>query len=80
MPAWLTLMIIVLVAIALFADHRRSSLEDMSHTAGHEKLPSPTPDSLIRPNVRDGNQNGHPASVPRPLTSRRAARGVRKQR
>ena len=73
-------MIIVLVSVALFADHRRNSVEELTDVAGHEALPTAAPDQLLRPNVRDGAQNGHPGTVPRPLTVRRAGQDVRKHR
>lgn len=80
MPSWLTLMIIVLVALALFADLRRSSAEELTDVAGREKLPRTTPDLLLRPNVRDVLENGHRGTVPRPLPVPRAGQDVRKHR
>jgi len=80
MPAWLSLMIIVLVSVTLFADHRRNSVAELADVAEHEELPNAVPDTLLRPNVRDGSQNGHPGSVPRPLPVRRTGRDVRKHR
>ena len=80
MPTWLSLMIIVLVSVALFADHRRNSVADHADAAWNEDFATAVPDSLFRPNVRDGRQNGHPGSVSRPLPVRRAGRDVRKHR
>jgi hypothetical protein len=76
MPNWLTLMIIVLVGVALFADLRRNDAD----VVGSEELPKTTPDQLLRPNVRDVLENGHRGTVPRPLSVRRAGQDVRKHR
>jgi hypothetical protein len=73
-------MIIVLVSVALFADHRRNSVDDYADVARNEDLTNAVPDSLLRPNVRDGTQNGHPGGVHRPLPVRRVGRDVRKHR
>ncbi|MCI0634071.1 MAG: hypothetical protein L0206_09185 [Actinobacteria bacterium] len=75
MSSWLTLMIIVLVGVALFADLRRNDTEPLT-----EELPKTTPDLLLRPNVRDVLENGHRGTVPRPLSVRRAGQDVRKHR
>ena len=80
MPAWLTLMIIVLVSLAFFADFRRTSADEIPDLTGRDELPGTASGALLRPNVRDTSQNGHPASVPRPLPARRAGRDVRKHR
>jgi len=80
MPTWLSLMIIVLVSVALFADHRRNGVDELSDVAAHEGLANAASDPPLRPNVRDGRQNGHPGSVPRPLPARRAGQDVRKHR
>jgi len=80
MPTWLSLMIIVLVSVALFADHRRNSVDDFADVASEPDVTTALPDSLLRPNVRDGAQNGHPGTVHRPLPVRRADRDVRKHR
>jgi hypothetical protein len=80
MPNWLTLMIIVLVGVALFADLRRSDGGELADAAGREELPKTTPDPLLRPNVRDVLENGHRGTVPRPLSVRRAGQDVRKHR
>lgn len=77
MPTWLTLMIIVLVAVALFADLRRNSVDDV---AGADELPKMRPDLMLRPNVRDVLENGHRGAVPRPLNVRRSGQDVRKHR
>jgi hypothetical protein len=79
MPAWLTLMIIVLVSLAVFADLRRSDTDDASAASEHEEL-STAPGAVLRPNVRDTTHNGHPSGVPRPLpAARRTGRDVRKR-
>ncbi|MGH3137569.1 MAG: hypothetical protein ACRDPV_13875 [Gaiellaceae bacterium] len=80
MSPWLTLIIIVLVSVAIFADHRRNSVDEFTDVSGHEEIPGTASDSLVRPNVRDGLQNGHPGSIPRPLSTRRAGQDVRKGR
>ena len=81
MSPWLSLMIIVLVAVALFADNRRNSIDELPDVAGHDELPSTAFDSALRPNVRAVHENGHhPTSVPRPLPARRAGRSARKPR
>jgi hypothetical protein len=74
MPNWLTLMIIVLVGVALFADLRRNDAD----VVGSEELPKTTPNQPLRPNVRDVLENGHRGTVPRPLSVRRAGQDVRK--
>lgn len=79
MPSWLMLMLIVLVGVALFADHRRNSAEELTDVAGRDDLPNVAQDTL-RPNVRDVVQNGHRGTVPRPHSVRRAGQDVRKQR
>jgi hypothetical protein len=76
MPNWLTLMIIVLVGVALFADLRRNDAD----VVGSEELPKTTPDQLLRPNVRDVLENGHRGTVPRPLSVRRTGQDARKHR
>ena len=80
MPAWLTVMIIVLVSLGLFADLRRNSGDEIADLTGRDEVPGPASGVLLRPNVRDTSQNGHPASVPRPLPARRAGQDVRKRR
>lgn len=80
MPTWLSLMIIVLVSVALFADLRRNRVEELTDVAGHDALPKAGPDPLLRPNVRDLGQNGHQGTVPRPLSVRRSGQDVRKHR
>lgn len=80
MPTWLSLIIIVLVSVALFADHRRNTIVDHADVAWNEDTAKAVPDPLLRPNVRDGHQNGHPGTVHRPLPVRRAGRDVRKRR
>lgn len=80
MPPWLSLMIIVLVAVALFADHLRTRVDASSGGSWYDEISSAPIDELLRPNVRDGRQNGHLGSVPRPLSVRRAGQGVRKHR
>ncbi len=79
MAPWLSLMIIVLVAVALFADHLRTRGEAGSGRSWFDDVSSAPIDEL-RPNVRDGRYNGHVGSVPRPLASRRGATDVRKRR
>lgn len=80
MPTWLSLMIIVLVSVALFADHRRNSAGDHSDIAWNGETTTAVSDPVLRPNVRTGSQNGHPGGVRRPLPVRRAGRDVRKRR
>ena len=80
MPTWLSLMVIVLVSVALFADHRRNRVAKPADLAWHEELPELVSDPLFRPNVRGGRQNGHPGSIARPLPARRAGRDVWKRR
>lgn len=80
MPSWLILMIIVFVAVALFADLRRSDADELADVAGREKLPKSMQNPLVRPNVRDVLENGHRGTVPRPLSVRRAGQDVRKHR
>lgn len=80
MPSWLILMIIVFVAVALFADLRRSDADELTDVAGREKLPKSMQNPLVRPNVRDVLENGHRGTVPRPLSVRRAGQDVRKHR
>ncbi|MGH3066870.1 MAG: hypothetical protein ACRDOF_11295 [Gaiellaceae bacterium] len=80
MHPWLSLTIIVLVAVALFADHRRSSADARSGRSWFDDISRAPIDELLRPNVRDGRYNGHVGSVPRPLAARRGATGVRKLR
>ena len=80
MPAWLSLMIIVLVAVALFADHLRTRVDAGSGRSWYDDVSSAPIDELLRPNVRDGRQNGHVGSVPRPLVAQRAGTRVRKLR
>ncbi len=80
MPNWLTLMIIVLVGVALFADLRRHQADELDDVAGRDELSTTTPDLLLRPNVRDVLENGHRGTVPRPLSVRRAGQDVRKHR
>ena len=79
MPTWLLLAIMVLVSVALFADHRRNR-DEPADVAWHDELPEPVSDPLFRPNVRDGSHNGHPGSIARPLPARRAGRVVWKRR
>jgi len=78
MPSWLTLMIIVLVGVALFADLRRNDADELADVVGRKELPTITPDPLVRPNVRDVLENGHRGTVPRPLYPRRVGQDVRK--
>ena len=78
MPSWLTLMIIVLVGVALFADLRRSGADELADV-GREELPRTTPDPLLRPNVRDVLENGHRGAVPRQVNVRRSGQDVRKR-
>ena len=80
MPTWLSLMIIVLVSVALFADHRRNRVDEPVDLSWDDEFPYAASDPLFRPNVRDGSQNGHPGSIARPLPARRAAPDVRKRR
>jgi len=80
MPTWLSLMIIVLVSVALFADHRRNRVDEPVDVSWDDEFPNAASDPLFRPNVRDGSQNGHPGSIARPLPARRAAPDVRKRR
>ena len=80
MPSWLTLMIIVLVGVALFADLRRNDADELADVVGRKEHPRITPDPLVRPNVRDVRENGHRGTVPRPLSTRRAGQDVRKLR
>jgi len=80
MPTWIPLMIIVLVSVALFADGRRNGVDGPLDMTGYEEFPNAASDPMFRPNVRDGHQNGHLGSVPRPLSVRRAERDVRKNR
>jgi hypothetical protein len=77
MPNWLTLMIIVLVGVALFADLRRNEADELADVVGSDK--KATPDLLLRPNVRDVLENGHRGTVPRPRSVRRAGQDVRKR-
>ena len=78
MPNWLTLMIIVFVGVALFADLRRHQADELGEVAGRDELSTTTPDLLLRPNVRDVLENGHRGTVPRPLSVRRAGQDARK--
>ena len=80
MPNWLTLMIIVLVGVALFADLRRNDAADLADVVGSDESPKTTPDQLLRPNVRDVLENGHRGTVRGPLSVRRAGQDVRKHR
>lgn len=80
MSPWLSLMIMVLVSVALFADHRRNRVDKSADWSWHEEHPEPVSDPLFRPNVRHVRQNGHPGSVPRPLAVRRAGQDARKHR
>jgi hypothetical protein len=79
MPTWLSLMIIVLVSVALFADHRRNRVERSPDMTWDDEFPIAALDPLFRPNVRGGSLNGHPAGVARPFP-RRAGQDVRKRR
>lgn len=80
MPNWLTLMIIVLVGVALFADLRRSKADELVDVVGRNEFPKTTPDTLLRPNVRDVLEHGHRGTVPRPRSTRRAGQDIRKNR
>jgi len=80
MPTWLSLMIIVLVSVALFADHRRNSADDYADITSNRDVTNAVPDPPLRPNVRDGRQNGHPGGVHRPRPVRRAGRDVRNRK
>jgi hypothetical protein len=71
------LMLIVLVGVALFADLRRHSAEELTDMAGTDEFPGMTQDAL-RPNVRDVVQDNHRGTVPRPLSVRRSGQDVRK--
>jgi hypothetical protein len=78
MPNWLTLMIIVLVGVALFADLRRNEADELADVVGSDERPKTTPDLPLRPNVRDVLENGHRGTVPRPRSVRRTGQDVRK--
>ena len=84
MPTWLSLMIIVLVSVALFADHRRNRVDEPVDepvaVSWDDELPYAASDPLFRPKVRGGSQNGHPGSIARPLPARRAGPDVWKRR
>jgi hypothetical protein len=72
-------MIMVLVSVALFADHLRNRVDKPADMSWHDELPDRVSDPLFRPNVRDGLQNGHPGTISRPLSTRRAGQDVRKR-
>jgi len=80
MAPWLSLMIIVLVAIAVFADHRRSTADALSGRSWYDDTSNAPIHELLRPNVIDGRYNGHVGSVPRPLAARRSGARTRKLR
>jgi hypothetical protein len=78
MPTWLMFIMVVLVAVALSLDLRRNSAEELTEAAGHDELPTATPDLQVRPNVRDVLENGHRGALPRTLNVRRSGQDVRK--
>ena len=48
MPSWLTLMIIVLVGVALFADLRRNDADELADVVGRRGTPDDHADPLVR--------------------------------
>lgn len=79
MPNWLSLLIIVLVSVAVFADLRRPSVEKPADLAGDKDL-NATPDH--RGDVRGVGPYGRPASMrpSRGIPARRAGSDVSKRR
>ena len=79
MPNWLSLLIIVLVSVAVFADLRRHSVEKPADLTGHKDL-NATPDH--RGDVRGVGRYGRPAGMrpSRSLPVRKADSDVSKRR
>ena len=69
MSTWLTVTVIVLISIALFADLRRESAQAPSDVLDRDDTRTPAPEPLVRPNVRDPRLDGHPALTPRSRTT-----------
>jgi hypothetical protein len=73
MSDWLTLAIIVLVSVAVFADHRRNvsaETTDVGEPDGGWVRPS---EPIVRPNVRSARHSGS-TPLPRWPVSRRSGR------
>jgi len=83
MSTWLSLVIIVLVSVALFADLRRTGSEEHADFGGPEKLVHPTWEPPLPDDGRDLRQYGRPGSVRRSRSLRpapRTGRNVAKRR
>jgi len=58
MPAWLMLVLIVLISVALFADHRRNAAHKLSEHGGPEAVRAPASKPLPRANARHPRTGG----------------------
>jgi len=67
MPAWLTLVIIVLLSVALFVDHRRNVVAELTDVGEVDVGPTGRR-AVTRPATRADRGNGRPAHTRRSHT------------